>query len=411
MKHIAVLSNSYYPIMGAPSAVIDKYIKEMEFNYSFHIVTKTSAYDVSPSLEYDLYYITNFRHNLYKRCLYYINKHHYVVFYKILLILLRIYAVIQTHFLFPSSNRWEINAYYNKLKEIYNIYKFNTIIAVSDYYVTQMAALKFKKKNPQVKWILFATDPYSENYVYYKHKLFKNIWKRLNYHKEQEIYRVADSCMFSSELYNYVLTAFNVDKYKVFSFNYPLLSRLSSSNNKDYRGEICKIMFAGMVYREIRNPEFALWVLSNVNNIHLDLYINRGECEDIISRFLSPTIHRNQFVSREKYERMIRDEYDILLNIGNYNTLQAPSKMVELLSTGKPIINFYFTEDTQYKMIEKYPLGLNVKNQEEKAIEKIINFCSEMRGKRLPFREVEKLYPENNLQYQVNLLEKIINSN
>ena len=105
---------------------------------------------------------------------------------------------------------------------------------------------------------------------------------------------------------------------------------------------------------------------------------------------------------------MIRDKYDILVNIGNISTLQAPSKTLELLSTGKPIINFYFTEDTQFEMIEKYPLGLNVKNQEEGAVEKVSGFCSKNKGKILPFDEVEKLYPDYKLQNQVNILRLLI---
>ena len=90
--------------------------------------------------------------------------------------------------------------------------------------------------------------------------------------------------------------------------------------------------------------------------------------------------------------------------------LQAPSKMLELLSTGKPILNFYFAKDSQYEMIEKYPLGLNIGNEEEGAVEKVEQFCHEVKGKSIPYVEVEKLYPENIMESQVRLLKKLIES-
>ena len=35
--------------------------------------------------------------------------------------------------------------------------------------------------------------------------------------------------------------------------------------------------------------------------------------------------------------------------------------MFELLSTGLPILNFYYRKDSQFEIIEKYPLGINVR--------------------------------------------------
>ena len=105
---------------------------------------------------------------------------------------------------------------------------------------------------------------------------------------------------------------------------------------------------------------------------------------------------------------MICNEYDVLINIGNNCKNQLPSKTLELLSSGNPIINFYYFKDDQYDMIEKYPLGLNIGRDEEGAIEKVSRFCSLMKGKRLSFEEVEKLYPQNSLLAQNNILKSLI---
>ena len=105
---------------------------------------------------------------------------------------------------------------------------------------------------------------------------------------------------------------------------------------------------------------------------------------------------------------MICYEYDILLNVGNACTNQMPSKMLELLSTGRPILNFYYNKDSQYEMIEKYPLGLNVGIDDANVVEKVGDFCNKMKGKQISYDEVKSLYPECVIDEQLNILEKII---
>lgn len=409
MRHIAVISNMYYPTMGGPSAVISKYIEELKKEYTFHIITKTEESHFEPSKEFDIYYISSFRHKIHQYSLYNIKKGKYVVLNRMLYNLVRLSMIIQSQYTFPSSKKWEVNAYYKKLQELHKEYNFDTIIAVSDYYVTQMAVMKYKIENPSVKWISFITDPYSENYAYYKKRLFKPFWKRKNLEMEQRIYNMADYCMFTTELYKFIPNNFVIDKEKVYPIYFPLNHGLSGRTKGDLSNDgKCSLIFAGMLYEQIRNPEFALSTLSRVEDIIFDLYTARNECEDIIKRYVSDNINRYFYVSRSEYEELIKSKYDILVNIGNVSTLQAPSKTLELLSTGKPIINFYFTEDSQFEMIKKYPLGLNIKDQEIGAVEKISKFCREMKGRILPFEEIEELYPENNIKYQVKLLRKLI---
>ena len=410
MKHIAVLSNGFYPEMVAPSVVFYNYMKPLENEYNFHIITKTNKLYFALSTEYDLYYISSFRHRLYQRCLKNIREQRYVLVSKILLLIIRICLVIQTQYAFPNTKKWEINAYYKKLRKLYDIYHFDVIVAVSDYFVTQLAALKFKKEHPSVKWIVFATDPYSNNYVYYNRKLFKSFWKRLNIRAEQKIYDEANYCLFTPELYSYVINNFKIDITKVATIHYLLSQRIADCVKQNINHEDCKLLFAGNVYRKIRNPEYMLSVLSKVEGIHVNLFVGVGDCDDIINQYVSEKIRRELFVPREKYEKMICEEYDILLNMGNVSTLQFPSKTLELLSTGKPILNFCFVKDRQYEMIEKYPLGLNILNGEENAVEKIEKFCQEMKGKTMLFSDVEKLFPENNLHSQIELLRRLIES-
>ena len=42
------------------------------------------------------------------------------------------------------------------------------------------------------------------------------------------------------------------------------------------------------------------------------------------------------------------------------------------------------------------------------AVERVSEFCKQMKGKRLSFEEVEALFPENTMDSQLTLLEKLI---
>ena len=49
---------------------------------------------------------------------------------------------------------------------------------------------------------------------------------------------------------------------------------------------------------------------------------------------------------------------DVLINIGNSISNQLPSKLLEYIGTGKPIINFYrINNDTSNHYLSKYPLS------------------------------------------------------
>ena len=407
MKHIAVISNMYYPVMGATSAVIDKYLRELKEDYTFHIITKTYEIDFPPSEEFDISYISSFRHRLYQRCMYNVKKGNNVLLSKLLLFLVRVSMVIQNQWSFPTSRRWEINAYYQQLVALYEKYHIDTVIAVSDNFVSQLAMLKFKERYQNVKWIALILDPYHDLFVYYKYKLIKCLWKKANERKELEIYKKADYLLFSIEMYNHVIEIYDIDKNKIFPLYFTLNKDLSDGSFSCDEN-VSSLVYAGGFYKEIRNPEFALSSLSLVANMRLTMYLHKGDCDDIVERFLSNRILRKCVVGRKEYIDILKYKCDILVNVGNKSSLQAPSKMLELLSTGKPIINFSFSKDSQYEMIEKYPLGINIMDQDKDAPYKITEFCKRMKGKKMQFEEILELFPDNNISNQVKNLKGLI---
>lgn len=406
-KNIVILSTMYYPDMGAPSAVLDKYVKKLEDKYNFFILSKTFEMDVKN--QYRIRYITSIIHKLQVLCENNIKAKKYFKINKLMLLSINAYKLLINQFSYPFFNSWEIKAYYKAIKTLSREIKIDAIISVANTWTCQFSAMKYKKEQPSIKWLSFILDPFSNFHIYYKYKLFKSYWKRRNIKNEKVIYDTADYLLFSEEMYKFAVDKFNVSKDKAFNMGFALDDiRKGRKPNIISPGEPIKMIYAGMFYQQIRNPEFMLETLNNVDNIKVDLFVDRCECEDLLTSHVSEKIKRYPFANRDRYEQMICDEYDILLSVGNISTLQAPSKTLELLSTGRPIIHFYFAKDAQFEMIEKYPLGLNIANGENDATSKIIEFCKKVKGKCLSFEKVLELYPEHSLDKKTALLESLI---
>ncbi len=407
--NIAVMSTMYYPDMGAPSACVDKYIQRLKGKYNFYIITKTYVYNPNGVIDIPIFYISNWAHGLTIRCEKNISEGRYVILSKLALLGVKIYKFAVNQFSYPQANAWEIKENLRTLEKLSREVKLDAIIAVSNTFFCQLASLKFKNKYGDLKWIAFITDPFSENDIYYKYKTFKGYWKKRNRKSEDLIYNTADFLLFSEEMYKFAINDFKISSQKAFNIGFALDDiRKGELPNMIKHDGPAKLIYAGMFYQKIRNPEFMLSTISQVSDVKLDLFVGKGECEDILNRYISDKIERADFVSRERYEKMISSEYDFLVNVGNISTLQAPSKMLELLSTGRPILNFYYEEDSQFEMIEKYPLGLNIGYKEKDAVYKVENFCRNMRGKCLTFDEVLALFPEHTLDKKVELMESLI---
>jgi len=411
--NIVFVINSYYPEMSAPAACMDKYIQILKFEHSIDIINPLNRIDPAP-LNDDLIRV----HEVYSwlwKCRIYCeekirNKEH-VGFYSFLMKAFKFKSFITSPFYYPSSMKWQLNKFSKVLEKIYLEKSIDVVISVSDPICCALSVLKFKKRHPEVKWINCFMDPFTFQPSKYRYVIFKNLRREKNYRNEVEIYNTADFNLFTEELYKMALSKFNQKPEKTYLMKY-ILNEIPSSTVSTIHEAVDKIrmVYAGTFLKDKRNPKYCLSVLSQMPEVELDMYIHFSNCDDVISQYLSKSIRRLSSVDRKRYCEIITNEYDILLNLGNNFSLQIPSKFYELISTGRPIVNFYQLKDSQYDMIERYPLGLNVGLNEADADIKILTFCKKMIGKRLSFKEVEQLFPEHSLETQYTIIKKLIES-
>ena len=123
------------------------------------------------------------------------------------------------------------------------------------------------------------------------------------------------------------------------------------------------IVYAGSLYRVVRNPRPALELLDPILENYTLHFYGHSDCDDIIEEYAKKHpghIINHGLVPHEQVIEASRNA-DILLSIGNAKTQMAPSKIFEQMSTGKPIIHT-FAEDSDIcvPLLRKYSNALCV---------------------------------------------------
>ncbi len=284
-----------------------------------------------------------------------------------------------------------IKPYVKTLQEIHSENKIDVVLSVSFPFYTHVAALEFKANNPEVKWVSYSTDPlaYSESNPIEKWKMKEAV--RI----EKAVYDKSDKCLITVELLPNLTQNFHIKEDKILKLPFLMFDEIADCSDKNKVRPM--VLYAGFVFYIVRNPEIMLSVFSKVNGVELNLYISGDrQCRTILERPLPEHIIKNGLVPHAKYIELL-SQADVLVNLSNKAHLQAPHKLLELISTGKPIINFYYYKDSGYDLISKYPLGINISNDwtETEMVEAVENFVSENRHKRVSYEEIKKLYAEH----------------
>ncbi len=130
-----------------------------------------------------------------------------------------------------------------------------------------------------------------------------------------------------------------------------------------------RLVFVGTLYRRLRNPRFLLECFSAVASalpqgaIELHFYGAVNDCADELDACpaaVRDAVVAHGLVGREDVlQAMI--EADVLINIGNDSKSQLPSKIIEYMSVGKPILNLIsLAGDTSVAALANYPAALTM---------------------------------------------------
>lgn len=164
------------------------------------------------------------------------------------------------------------------------------------------------------------------------------------------------------------------------------------------------VLYCGWLYSDIRSPRYFLDIVSRLDERFEVTFMGR-ECELLQERFPTETSASIITLPNQPYDVALQAmaDADILINIGNSVPVHMPSKTLEYINTGKPVVNFYKMDDcpTLY-YTKRYPLCLNMSERDgdiDAAARRFIDFCVKNKGKTVDRGYIETEYADCTPKY------------
>ncbi|MDC0309231.1 hypothetical protein OAL72_00620 [bacterium] len=280
------------------------------------------------------------------------------------------YNFILKQFQWPDyAWTWVRNARKATIAHLDNNVMTDVVISVSHPFSCHFVGSYAKLKYPNIKWIMDCGDPFCfeeaspcNNFALYK---------KLNHHIEMGFFKRSDWISVTTpetkEEYNKL---FKLDKkIQVIS---PMLNMRAQRLIEDFKEAITlpnkssiKLVFAGTLYAKVRNPIELINLLKKINvtfKLKIEMHFVGGVIDldeiKLPDKKLKLIFHGK--VSQDTALRHMLNS-DILVNIGNTTRYQLPSKLVEYVSTGKPILNVTCRQDdSSENFLLAYPAAKTV---------------------------------------------------
>ena len=293
-------------------------------------------------------------------------------------ILKKIYRFLFKTFSWPDyAMFWAVTIFRNR-KRINDNY--DIIISVSLPFTSHLCAYILKQRI-HADWYMDIGDPFTLKINSPENN--KIIYSFLNKIYERKFYKIASKIIFThKEVAELHENKFNIDKSKIV-IGYPIASvneqNLNIASNYNYKVTPIKIGYFGAFTKSVREPNN--YINNIVNPFFEDVehkwYINQ-ESKKYFASIKKTSLHKFiDIVQRKEALKIMVNEIHILLSIGNLNKYQMPSKVIEYLSLGKPVLHYAEIEDDPIYNFEKLFNNLKIidskttKNEIEIYIENI----------------------------------------
>jgi glycosyltransferase involved in cell wall biosynthesis len=269
---------------------------------------------------------------------------------------------------------------------------YDVVVTVSNPYTCHLLGSVVRRHRPQQRWVVDIGDAFSmapESPV-------NNLWlyERRNRELEHRVLAAADVVTVTNvpmaEDYAAAFPEF-AGKFRIVP---PLLSPENSAGEEPSPFALDgrrRMVFAGRLYRDLRSPAALLTVFRRLiersEHSTLDLHFfgahdDCGEQFDAIRSLVGQRVFLHGVVPRATALAAL-SHADVLVNLGNTTRHQLPSKLVEYMSTGRPIVNFVTrADDGSARFLADYPGLMNVSEaslDSADCVEQLSNFIARPR--------------------------------
>lgn len=303
---------------------------------------------------------------------------------------------------FDKNN--EIICSINKIVDSKN---YDCIFSVAEAFEVNLLVYQaIKDKN--CNWFPMSYDPFA----FKPHITDK---KREEFIKlEEEAFKIAKKIFFLNEFRNdYINAPF---KDKIVYFNLPCIREIKGDDEAspiNFDNKFINCVFLGDFYLGVENTDFIFRLFDKIS-LPVKLYTigKLGDFEDTVNLWKSKL--KDKYICHERIDQKsahaVMLNADVLVSMGHDSPNMCPSKIIDFIASGKPILHIEKIKDCcGTKYLENYNNKICVYQNDEltdEKIHKIERFIVESKTKeRVPFKEILKKYSDFTME---SLIKKII---
>ena len=200
------------------------------------------------------------------------------------------------------------------------------------------------------KWIWYMIDPFA-SHDYYKTYTPQGKLRAL----QRKIMQSCDHVIMTNEIYRETCEWENphtLEKTTILKFP-KIISLKDQKQDPSFPlpSGCINVLCTGTRDDEVRDSRYTLALCKQIPDVNFHFIgVNWAKMQVMQEENLF-------FYPRQKMEviRRMQEQADFLLNIGNKNPNQIPSKVLEYINTGKPVVNVYKTESCPtLKLLQEY---------------------------------------------------------
>lgn len=311
----------------------------------------------------------------------------------------------------------KIDAYYSLVSKLEKTYDFDCIISFMFPPEAVTAVTKVKKQYTSLLHIIYELDSLTDGINHYSDHWYgkficgaKIRWSNYQYRRADMICAMKCHESHIEKIYykNYK------DKFRILDL--PLLKDRTYFNSKE-NDNIIRFLYTGEVSAEYRNPEKFLHLLEmthNQRNWRIDFFC-KGSGEKILKDYSikDDRLSVHGYVQAKELD-MWYSKADFLINIGNSVSKSLPSKLINYISYGKPIIHICTQQDDIcVEYLSEYPLALVIRMDEsdQDMVDRFSSFVESNIRKRIDFEQLQKTYSKNTAEYSADVIEYLFQNN
>lgn len=293
---------------------------------------------------------------------------HLTVKQRLILLIKRLHDITWKKIYWPDyACLWFLPAY-KKANMLVQHHNVKNLISVSLPFTGHLVGYFIKKKNLKTTWVVDIIDPsFFPNFSPTNNCL---LYSGLNKTVERKVFRKAQAVSVLTRSIQERYSGLFPQSSPKITVNPNLLYYKKNIKSSLFREDKkIRLVFVGTLNRTIRSPGHLLQVFEMLlqtgitERLELHFFGGIDYCVEQFMPYqelMSKKIFVHGKVSREKAIRAMYSA-DILVNIGNANPYQEPSKVIEYASTGKPIINIMtIHDDSSAILLRKYPASMNI---------------------------------------------------